>query len=59
MALDIVDGANRGDEAKGRISNFLAPDYGIVARFNGGPNAGHTIVLPNFEVLNCIKYQPV
>jgi adenylosuccinate synthase len=43
MAVDVVLGLQRGDEGKGRIVDIMAPNYDIVARFNGGPNAGHTI----------------
>lgn len=43
MSADIVLGLQRGDEGKGRIVDLLAAEYGIVARFNGGPNAGHTV----------------
>ncbi|HET8669323.1 MAG TPA: adenylosuccinate synthase [Candidatus Saccharimonadales bacterium] len=43
MSVDIVLGLQRGDEGKGRIVDLLASEYDIVARFNGGPNAGHTV----------------
>ncbi len=43
MKLDILLGAQWGDEGKGKIVDFLSPNYDIVARFQGGPNAGHTI----------------
>jgi adenylosuccinate synthase len=42
--VDVVLGLQRGDEGKGRIVDLLAENYDIVARFNGGPNAGHTIL---------------
>jgi len=42
-----VFGQQRGDEGKGRIVDMLARDCDIVARFNGGSNAGHTVVLPD------------
>lgn len=41
--IDIVLGLQRGDEGKGRISDKLAASHDVVARYNGGPNAGHTI----------------
>ncbi len=41
--VDIVIGMQFGDEGKGRIIDLLAADYEIVARFNGGSNAGHTV----------------
>ena len=40
---DIVLGLQYGDEGKARVVDMLAPNYDIVARFNGGANAGHTI----------------
>jgi len=43
MKIDILLGLQWGDEGKGKIVDALAPDYDIVARFQGGPNAGHTI----------------
>lgn len=43
MPLDIVIGTQWGDEGKGRIVDMLAAEADIVARFNGGDNAGHTV----------------
>ncbi|MDX9773373.1 MAG: adenylosuccinate synthase [Bacteroidales bacterium] len=43
MKIDILLGLQWGDEGKGKIVDALAPKYDIVARFQGGPNAGHTI----------------
>jgi len=43
MKLDIILGLQWGDEGKGKIVDYLTPNYDIVARFQGGPNAGHTI----------------
>ena len=40
----IITGAQFGDEGKGKIVDMLAKDYDIVARFQGGDNAGHTVV---------------
>ncbi|CAN5376690.1 adenylosuccinate synthase [soil metagenome] len=51
MAVDVIVGLQRGDEGKGRFVDIAAKDYDIVARFNGGNNAGHTVVLPNGDVL--------
>lgn len=51
MSLDIVLGLQRGDEGKGRFVDLMAADYSIVARFNGGPNAGHTIARDGAETL--------
>ncbi|MCB9307026.1 MAG: adenylosuccinate synthase [Lewinellaceae bacterium] len=41
--LDVILGLQWGDEGKGKIVDFLASQYDIVARFQGGPNAGHTL----------------
>lgn len=49
MPITAVVGEQRGDEGKGRLVDMLAEEYDIVARFNGGPNAGHTIVLSDGE----------
>lgn len=43
MKVDIILGLQWGDEGKGKIVDYLAPNYDIVARFQGGPNAGHTL----------------
>ena len=43
MAVDVLLGLQWGDEGKGKIVDFLSPKYDIVARFQGGPNAGHTL----------------
>ena len=43
MKVDILLGLQWGDEGKGKIVDFLAPKYNVVARFQGGPNAGHTL----------------
>lgn len=45
--ITVVLGLQRGDEGKGRFVDELAESHDIVARFNGGPNAGHTVVLPD------------
>ncbi|MFT5383993.1 MAG: adenylosuccinate synthase [Saprospiraceae bacterium] len=44
MAVDVLLGLQWGDEGKGKIVDYLAPKYDIVARFQGGPNAGHTLI---------------
>ncbi|MFM8361468.1 MAG: adenylosuccinate synthase [Haliscomenobacter sp.] len=43
MKIDVLLGLQWGDEGKGKIVDYLAPQYDIVARFQGGPNAGHTL----------------
>ncbi|MFN4293077.1 MAG: adenylosuccinate synthase [Thermoflexales bacterium] len=45
MSITVLLGAQWGDEGKGRITDALAADADIVARFNGGDNAGHTITI--------------
>ncbi len=45
MPLDIVIGAQWGDEGKGRVVDLLAADSDLVARINGGDNAGHTVTV--------------
>lgn len=47
MPVTVILGEQRGDEGKGRFTDMLAEDHDIVARFNGGANAGHTVVLPD------------
>ena len=42
--VQAVVGANWGDEGKGKITDMLAEDADIIVRFQGGANAGHTIV---------------
>ena len=43
MAVDVLLGLQWGDEGKGKIVDVLTPEYDIIARFQGGPNAGHTL----------------
>lgn len=43
MSVDVLLGLQWGDEGKGKIVDVLTPDYHVVARFQGGPNAGHTL----------------
>jgi adenylosuccinate synthase len=47
--VDILLGLQWGDEGKGKIVDVLAPDYEVVARFQGGPNAGHTLEFNGFK----------
>ena len=44
MAVDLLLGLQWGDEGKGKIVDVLTSKYNIIARFQGGPNAGHTLV---------------
>ncbi len=43
MAIDLILGLQWGDEGKGKIVDVLTENYDIIARFQGGPNAGHTL----------------
>ncbi len=43
MKVDVLLGLQWGDEGKGKIVDVLTPNYQVVARFQGGPNAGHTL----------------
>ena len=47
MKVDVLLGLQWGDEGKGKIVDVLTPKYDIIARFQGGPNAGHTIEFDN------------
>lgn len=49
MPVTVVIGEQRGDEGKGRFVDMLSEGQDVVARYNGGSNAGHTVVLPNGE----------
>ena len=43
MKVDVLLGLQWGDEGKGKVVDVLTPVYDIIARFQGGPNAGHTL----------------
>ena len=49
MSVDVLLGLQWGDEGKGKIVDYLAPRYSVVARFQGGPNAGHTLEFDNIK----------
>jgi len=49
MKIDILLGLQWGDEGKGKIVDALSPDYDIIARFQGGPNAGHSLEFNNIK----------
>lgn len=51
MFVDVLLGMQWGDEGKGKIVDFLAPSYDIIARFQGGPNAGHTLVIDGVKTV--------
>ncbi|HEY3676706.1 MAG TPA: adenylosuccinate synthetase [Candidatus Tumulicola sp.] len=48
--VDVIVGIQWGDEGKGRIVDLYAQDYDVIARFGGGDNAGHSIVVGNTEL---------
>lgn len=52
MPVNAVLGYQRGDEGKGRFVDMLAQEHDVVARFNGGNNAGHTVILPDSTELD-------
>jgi adenylosuccinate synthase len=53
--VDVVLGLQWGDEGKGKIADFLTPSYDVVARFQGGPNAGHSLEMNGKKhVLNTV-----
>lgn len=49
MKVDVLLGLQWGDEGKGKIVDVLAPNYDIIARFQGGPNAGHSLEFNNIK----------
>ncbi|KIC92850.1 adenylosuccinate synthase [Flavihumibacter solisilvae] len=49
--VDAILGLQWGDEGKGKIVDFFAPQYDIIARFQGGPNAGHTLYVGGKKVV--------
>ena len=53
MGLDLILGLQWGDEGKGKIVDVLTKNYDIIARFQGGPNAGHTL---KFDGINHVLH---
>ncbi len=49
--VDVILGLQWGDEGKGKIVDYFAPNYDIIARFQGGPNAGHTLYVDDKKVV--------
>ncbi len=49
MKVDVLLGLQWGDEGKGKIVDVLTPQYNIIGRFQGGPNAGHTLEFENIK----------
>lgn len=51
MSVTVIVGGQWGDEGKGKIVDYFAPHYDVVARFQGGPNAGHTLYVDSKKVV--------
>jgi adenylosuccinate synthase len=49
--VDVILGLQWGDEGKGKIVDYFAKDYDVIARFQGGPNAGHTLYVSGEKVV--------
>lgn len=49
--VDVLLGLQWGDEGKGKIVDYFAPQYDIIARFQGGPNAGHTLYVNGQKIV--------
>ncbi|PWT95071.1 MAG: adenylosuccinate synthase [Bacteroidetes bacterium] len=49
--VDVLLGLQWGDEGKGKIVDFFAPQYDLIARFQGGPNAGHTLYVKDKKIV--------
>ena len=49
--VDVILGLQWGDEGKGKIVDYFAPNYKIIARFQGGPNAGHTLYVNGTKIV--------
>jgi len=49
MKVDVLLGLQWGDEGKGKVVDVLTPHYDIITRFQGGPNAGHTLEFNNIK----------
>ena len=49
MAVDVLLGLQWGDEGKGKVVDFFTTNYDIIARFQGGPNAGHTLEFDGYK----------
>ncbi len=49
MRMDILLGLQWGDEGKGKIVDAISPEYDVIARFQGGPNAGHSLEFNNVK----------
>ena len=49
--VDVILGLQWGDEGKGKIVDYFAKNYDVVARFQGGPNAGHTLYVDGKKIV--------
>jgi adenylosuccinate synthase len=49
--VDVILGLQWGDEGKGKIVDYFAPKYDMIARFQGGPNAGHTLYVNDQKIV--------
>lgn len=49
--VDVILGLQWGDEGKGKIVDYFAPGYDVIARFQGGPNAGHTLYVGDKKIV--------
>jgi adenylosuccinate synthase len=49
--VDVILGLQWGDEGKGKIVDYFAKDYDLIARFQGGPNAGHTLYVDDKKIV--------
>lgn len=49
--VDVILGLQWGDEGKGKIVDYFAPGYDMIARFQGGPNAGHTLYVNGKKIV--------
>lgn len=49
--VDVLLGLQWGDEGKGKVVDYFAPKYNVIARFQGGPNAGHTLYVKGDKVV--------
>lgn len=56
MAATVILGLQWGDEGKGKLVDALAPQHTWVCRFQGGPNAGHTLVVGG-QSMSCTKFR--
>ncbi len=51
MKVDVLLGLQWGDEGKGKVVDVLTPEYDVITRFQGGPNAGHTLEFDNLKFI--------